>query len=466
LTQMKTLATQATSAGLTTSDTTSLNATFQNLASQVTALGTGASVNSNNLLSGVTGINVTTGIDGSASAQTNITGIDVPTIASTANSLNIIAGNSGTALVSTVHDNAVVSGTHAGVAATAGVSSTDTITISTTGFTTAASAQYTLDLGTNVGMITFTGVGSGTAATASEVAADIAAYIQTGVTGFATGTISVDVSAQTGNGGSASLLRAAYSASASGAVLTLTQKSGVGRTGTPTASNNNAIIGKDIATPATVTSTNTTAGVAYQAGTTAIDKVTFTALTSGQSITVGGLTFTAGSGNPQPSDIATAFYNFITNGTTPASTIGTFSGSTYANMRSLYSVGNTAGGTATPTGSYLFFNAVNSSGTQLAISTGSSVAAAQAAVTSLTTLLATVSTGQSTLAAAATGLTAQNSNANALKTGLTNTVNSIQNIDATAMQAKLQQLNNQQSIDYYLVSQMNTEAAAILSIFR
>jgi flagellin-like hook-associated protein FlgL len=80
--------------------------------------------------------------------------------------------------------------------------------------------------------------------------------------------------------------------------------------------------------------------------------------------------------------------------------------------------------------------------------------------------LQTVSTGQSTLSAAATGLDAQLSNNTALKTGLTNTVNSIQNIDATAMQAKLQQLNNQQSIDYYLVSQMNTEAAAILSIFR
>jgi hypothetical protein len=53
-----------------------------------------------------------------------------------------------------------------------------------------------------------------------------------------------------------------------------------------------------------------------------------------------------------------------------------------------------------------------------------------------------------------------------LQQGLQNTVDTLQNIDATAMQARLQQLNNQQSIDYYLVSQMNTEAAAILSIFR
>jgi hypothetical protein len=53
-----------------------------------------------------------------------------------------------------------------------------------------------------------------------------------------------------------------------------------------------------------------------------------------------------------------------------------------------------------------------------------------------------------------------------LQTGLSNTVAQIENIDATAMQARLQQLNNQQSIDYYLVSQMNTASAAVLAIFR
>jgi hypothetical protein len=42
----------------------------------------------------------------------------------------------------------------------------------------------------------------------------------------------------------------------------------------------------------------------------------------------------------------------------------------------------------------------------------------------------------------------------------------MQAVDSTALQAKLQGLNNQQSIDYYLVSQMNTAAQAALTIFR
>jgi hypothetical protein len=49
---------------------------------------------------------------------------------------------------------------------------------------------------------------------------------------------------------------------------------------------------------------------------------------------------------------------------------------------------------------------------------------------------------------------------------LQKTIDSIQNVDQTAMQAQLQQLNNQQSIDYYLISQMNQAAAAALTIFR
>jgi hypothetical protein len=49
---------------------------------------------------------------------------------------------------------------------------------------------------------------------------------------------------------------------------------------------------------------------------------------------------------------------------------------------------------------------------------------------------------------------------------LQSTINSLQAVDQTALQAQLQQLNNQQSVDYYLVSQMNTAAQAVLNIFR
>jgi hypothetical protein len=77
-----------------------------------------------------------------------------------------------------------------------------------------------------------------------------------------------------------------------------------------------------------------------------------------------------------------------------------------------------------------------------------------------------ISTAASTVSALQTTLSAMSDGATGLSAGLKSSVDSISNIDSTAMQAKLQSLNNQQSIDYYLVSQMNTESAAILAIFR
>jgi hypothetical protein len=63
-------------------------------------------------------------------------------------------------------------------------------------------------------------------------------------------------------------------------------------------------------------------------------------------------------------------------------------------------------------------------------------------------------------------LAADQSAVTSLGTNLQSTINSLQAVDQTALQAQLQQLNNQQSVDYYLVSQMNTAAQAVLSIFR
>jgi flagellin-like hook-associated protein FlgL len=107
--------------------------------------------------------------------------------------------------------------------------------------------------------------------------------------------------------------------------------------------------------------------------------------------------------------------------------------------------------------------------TALATSVASTVTTAAAAGTSmdlLTTALSTISTGQSTISALQVGLNAQSAASASLSTNLQATVDSMQSIDSTALQAKLQSLNNQQSIDYYLISQMNTAAAAALSIFR
>ena len=447
LTQMKSLATQAQSAGLTTADAASMNATFTNLAAQISTLKTGASVNGNNLLSGGS-IAVTTGIDGTSSSNTTITGVDVGSVATTAGSLSI--GQTSSSPIATISTTTTATNPAvAGISATTGTAAVDTYNL---GNGSNLAAGTTVIIG---GTLTFT-VGTGTP-TGTQVANAIASFINYGTISnsaviAAAGTPIADIAT------SPSKISDKYTASVDGSGnLVLTQKSGNYGASTVT-----------IGGTATSLKTNTTVGVASSAGSAAQDFVTFngsagTSLTSGQSVTVGGLTFTA---NQTVTGIqaAAAFYDYIrTSGGTPG-TLGSWSGNTGSTLYNLYTA--TTVNDASNNAAVLKLVGKNNGPSALAVSGGTSAANAQAAVVSLTTLLNTVSTGQSTLSAAATGLTAQTANANALKTGLTNTVNSIQNIDATAMQAKLQQLNNQQSIDYYLVSQMNTEAAAILSIFR
>lgn len=91
---------------------------------------------------------------------------------------------------------------------------------------------------------------------------------------------------------------------------------------------------------------------------------------------------------------------------------------------------------------------------------------ASSAIDVLTTALDTISNKQSIVSAEQTGLKELSKAAISMATNLQSTVDSIQNVDETELQTRLQQLNNQQSIDYYLISQMNTAAAAILTIFR
>jgi flagellin-like hook-associated protein FlgL len=96
----------------------------------------------------------------------------------------------------------------------------------------------------------------------------------------------------------------------------------------------------------------------------------------------------------------------------------------------------------------------------------SSQTGANSAITALASGLTSVSTAQSNLNAFSTAMASDLASVTSLGANLTTTINSLQAVDQTAAQAELQQLNNQQSVDYYLVSQMNTEAAAILTLFR
>ena len=303
MTQMKSLSSQASSAGLSTSDQNSLNTTFQNLASQVRAIGLSSSVNGNNLLNGTPGFTVTSGITGnasSASSTTGIAGVDIPSLASTLTALSVANG-----------------------ASTNGTVTSPTVSVVTTG----------------------------------------------------------------------------------------------------------------------------------AAGVTEVKQAIFSAMAPGDNVTIGGLTFTSNR-TLTATQAAQAFSSLSAGATTgPSTTYGAYSGTL---------VGFSSSAVTSPTMSWTY----STTGTVSLAATGSQVSNADYATQIITAQLTTVTTAQSTISAGSVGLEAQLKNVTALKNGLTNTVNAIQNVDATAMQAKLQQLNNQQSIDYYLVSQMNTEASAILSIFR
>ena len=161
--------------------------------------------------------------------------------------------------------------------------------------------------------------------------------------------------------------------------------------------------------------------------------------------------------NGQSNISASAFSAIAAGATTgPQTTLGSYAGT----FSSLFNAGSNSGGAT------IAFTATSTGAATKIATTSSWVSNADYATQILTAALTTVTTAQSTISAGAVGLEAQLKNVIALKNGLTNTVNAISNVDATAMQAKLQKLNNQQSIDYYLVSQMNTEASAILTIFR
>lgn len=72
----------------------------------------------------------------------------------------------------------------------------------------------------------------------------------------------------------------------------------------------------------------------------------------------------------------------------------------------------------------------------------------------------------SELGANSVGLKAISTSQASINGNLLATISSIQDIDQVKLQAQLQQLNNEQSTGYYLISQMNSAASAMLSIFR
>jgi flagellin-like hook-associated protein FlgL len=95
-----------------------------------------------------------------------------------------------------------------------------------------------------------------------------------------------------------------------------------------------------------------------------------------------------------------------------------------------------------------------------------SPSAAAAAITALASALATVSTNQSSVAADQMSLETVDSQDASISQNLQNTIDTIQKPDAAKLQMDLQAANNQQSMNYYLINQMNQEASSVLTIFR
>jgi len=107
--------------------------------------------------------------------------------------------------------------------------------------------------------------------------------------------------------------------------------------------------------------------------------------------------------------------------------------------------------------------ATSSAAGTLSIATASD---ASIAIGYLKSALDTVSVNQSSLSADSVGFAAKGKTDAAIATQLQNSIDSIQKPDQAKLQMDLQALNNQQSVDYYLISQLNTESSAAMTIFR
>lgn len=95
-----------------------------------------------------------------------------------------------------------------------------------------------------------------------------------------------------------------------------------------------------------------------------------------------------------------------------------------------------------------------------------STGSATSAIYVLSTQLTNISAGQAALSAHSMAMSINSTAASSISSSLEDYIAAIENIDPTALQMKLQELNQQQSINYYLISQMNLQSEKILSVFK
>jgi len=178
-------------------------------------------------------------------------------------------------------------------------------------------------------------------------------------------------------------------------------------------------------------------------------------LDAGNSATIGGLTLTAKT-NLTAAELATIFANRIANGRDVDSSLGTFSGTFIGGF-----TGASAGKTLTLTGT-----SFGPMATITASEMVSGAANAPSAIALINQFISQISSTQASLSAASTNLNSALDKSTKLVTSSQKTVDDIQNIDLTALQASLQALSTQQSLDFQVISQMNNAASSLLAIFR
>ncbi|QWD32921.1 hypothetical protein G6678_05555 [Polynucleobacter paneuropaeus] len=203
------------------------------------------------------------------------------------------------------------------------------------------------------------------------------------------------------------------------------------------------------------TSTSTVTGTSEGSGTYAQQSISFNAMANGDSATVGGLTFTAAS-DLTDEEVAALFASKITSGSDPSSSIGSFSGDFVGDF-SAASSGNTLTLTGT---SYGPMSTVSVSGLV------SGEDNADTAIGLINTFLSQVTSAQSSLSAATDILDQAYTSSTEVAVSSQKSVDAIEAIVLTALQANLQALSVQQSLDFQVISQMNTAASSLLSIFR
>jgi len=210
--------------------------------------------------------------------------------------------------------------------------------------------------------------------------------------------------------------------------------------------------------PETNISTNSTSTVTGTQSEYAQQTVSLFALNTGDSISIGGLTLTAAS-YLTAAEVAAIFAakTDALSPTDPSTSLGTFSGS-LSNFNGSNSSGSNL---LTLTGaSYGSMSTVSVTGTI------SGAAIATYANDVIKEFLSQVTSAQSSLSAATDILDLAYTSSTEVAVSSQKSVDTIEGIDLTALQANLQALSVQQSLDFQVISQMNTAASSLLSIFR